>query len=156
MNFKTLRPVVAAFVVASLAPAVNAGTLGNHPAVQIARTWDARGIDTNTFIVGHPAGTLLASNVVNNPSHSSRPADAQAQAASLLSRSTVTRTSTENAQARSSSIALDAQASAAAVLSGVRVRTTTTEPQQRSDGPVTGSAHVQAAALLSGNRSVAL
>ena len=56
MKLKTLRPLAAALVLASLAHSAIAETLGEHPAVIIARTWSARGIDPNTFIVLHPAG----------------------------------------------------------------------------------------------------
>jgi hypothetical protein len=57
MNVKTLRPLAAAaLVVASLAQPAIAETLGEHPAVLVARTWSARGIDPNIFIVLHPAG----------------------------------------------------------------------------------------------------
>ena len=56
MNVKTLRPLAAAaLVVASLAQPAIAETLGEHPAVLVARTWSAREIDPNTFIVAHPA-----------------------------------------------------------------------------------------------------
>ena len=56
MNVKTLRPLTAAaLVVASLAQPAIAKTLGEHPAVIVARTWSTRGIDPNTFIVLHPA-----------------------------------------------------------------------------------------------------
>jgi hypothetical protein len=55
MNVKTLRPLAAALVFASLAPSAIAETLGEHPAVIVARTWSTRGIDPNTFIVLHPA-----------------------------------------------------------------------------------------------------
>ena len=56
MNVKTLRPLAAAaLVVASLAQPAIAETLGEHPAVIVARTWSTRGIDPNTFIVLHPA-----------------------------------------------------------------------------------------------------
>ncbi|HWM42909.1 MAG TPA: hypothetical protein VNP36_10760 [Burkholderiales bacterium] len=55
MNVKTLRPFVAALVLASLAHSAIAETLGEHPAVIVARTWSNRGIDPNTFVVLHPA-----------------------------------------------------------------------------------------------------
>jgi hypothetical protein len=55
MNVKTLRPLAAALVLASLAQSAIAETLGEHPAVIVARTWSSRGIDPNTFIVLHPA-----------------------------------------------------------------------------------------------------
>ena len=155
MNLKTLRPVAAALVIASLAPAAFAETLGNHPAVQVANTWATRGIDVNTFIVGHPAGTLLVSAAVDTPSQpkaTTRPVDAQAQAAALLNPPVVSGTSEENRQARPSSVAKDAQASAAALLSGTRARTETTERHQLSDTRTTGDAQAQAAALLSGSR----
>jgi hypothetical protein len=56
MNVKTLWPLAAALVLASLAQSAIAETLGEHPAVIVARTWSTRGIDPNTFIVLHPAG----------------------------------------------------------------------------------------------------
>lgn len=37
----------------------SAEKLGEHPAVIVARTWSARGIDPNTFIVAHPARLQL-------------------------------------------------------------------------------------------------
>jgi hypothetical protein len=41
-------------------PGTQAGEkLGDHPAVTIAKTWNERGIDPNTFIVAHPAGLKL-------------------------------------------------------------------------------------------------
>ena len=55
MNLKTLRPLAAALVLASLAHSAIAETLGEHPAVIVARTWSTREIDPNTFIVLHPA-----------------------------------------------------------------------------------------------------
>ena len=57
MNVKTLRRLAAALVFASLAHSAIAETLGEHPAVIVARTWNSRGIDPNTFIVLHPAAT---------------------------------------------------------------------------------------------------
>jgi hypothetical protein len=55
MNIKTLQRLAAAFVLGSLATSAVAEGLGEHPAVIVARTWNARGIDPNTFIVLHPA-----------------------------------------------------------------------------------------------------
>jgi hypothetical protein len=56
MDVKTLRLLAAAaLVVASLAQPAIAESLGEHPAVIVARTWNTRGIDPNTFIVLHPA-----------------------------------------------------------------------------------------------------
>src|SRR5262245_17159449 len=55
MNVKTLRRLAAALVLGSLATSAIAEGLGEHPAVAVARTWDTRGIDPNTFIVLHPA-----------------------------------------------------------------------------------------------------
>ena len=54
-NITTLRRLAAALVFASLAHSAIAETLGEHPAVIVARTWSTRGIDPNTFIVLHPA-----------------------------------------------------------------------------------------------------
>ncbi len=58
MNAKILRSVAAALVLTSLAHTAIAQTLGEHPAVLVARTWNNRGIDPNTFIVLHPAGPI--------------------------------------------------------------------------------------------------
>jgi hypothetical protein len=55
MNLKPLRRLAAALVFASLAHSAIAQTLGEHPAVIVARTWNTQGIDPNTFIVLHPA-----------------------------------------------------------------------------------------------------
>ena len=55
MNFKTLRPLVGTLVFASLAHSAIAETLGEHPAVIVARTWSTREIDPNTLIMLHPA-----------------------------------------------------------------------------------------------------
>ena len=57
MNVKTLRRLAAALVFGSLASSAIAQTLGEHPAVIVARTWSTQGIDPNTFIVQHPAAT---------------------------------------------------------------------------------------------------
>jgi hypothetical protein len=61
MNTKFLRPLAAALVVTSLAHSAIAESLGEHPAVIVARTWSSRGIDPNTFIVLHPAGPVWVS-----------------------------------------------------------------------------------------------
>jgi len=55
MNVKTLRRLAAALVFGSLATSAIAETLGEHPAVIVAREWNSRGIDPNAFIVLHPA-----------------------------------------------------------------------------------------------------
>ena len=55
MNVKTLRRLAAALVFAPLAHSAIAETLGEHPAVIVARTWSTPGIDPNTFSVRHPA-----------------------------------------------------------------------------------------------------
>jgi hypothetical protein len=57
MNAKVLSSLAAALVVTSFVPPAIAGPLGEHPAVVVARTWNNRGIDPNTFIVAHPAST---------------------------------------------------------------------------------------------------
>jgi len=61
MYTKVLRTIAAALVVTSLGNAAIAETLGEHPAVLVARTWNSRGIDPNTFIVQHPAGPIWLS-----------------------------------------------------------------------------------------------
>ena len=58
MNVKFVRSLAAATVLASLAHTAIAQTLGEHPAVLVARSWSSRGIDPNTFIVRHPAGPI--------------------------------------------------------------------------------------------------
>jgi len=55
MKVKTLQRLAAALVFGSLATSAIAETLGEHPAVIVAREWNSRGIDPNTFIVLHPA-----------------------------------------------------------------------------------------------------
>ena len=55
MNVITLRRLAAALVLGSLAHSATAETLGEHPAVIVARTWSTQGIDPNTVIVLHPA-----------------------------------------------------------------------------------------------------
>ena len=55
MNVKTLRRFAAFLVFGSLATSAIAETLGEHPAVIVAREWNSREIDPNTFIVLHPA-----------------------------------------------------------------------------------------------------
>ncbi|MGH8286798.1 MAG: hypothetical protein ACRETT_13680 [Steroidobacteraceae bacterium] len=68
MGVKTIGPLAAALVLASLTHSAVAETLGEHPAVLVARTWSTRGIDPNTFIVAHPArlGLLAASPTERN------------------------------------------------------------------------------------------
>jgi hypothetical protein len=61
MNAKILHSLAAALVVTSLAHSAIAESLGQHPAVLVARTWSSRGIDPNTFIVLHPAGPVWIS-----------------------------------------------------------------------------------------------
>lgn len=65
MNTKTLRSLAAALVATSLPLPAIAESLGEHPAVLVARTWSSRGVDTNTlglipntFAVMHPAGPI--------------------------------------------------------------------------------------------------
>lgn len=67
MNVKTLRSLAAALMVTSVAQPAIAETLGEHPAVLVAQSWNSRGIDPNTlgvipntFIVLHPAGPIWA------------------------------------------------------------------------------------------------
>ena len=82
MNVKTLRPFVAALVLASLAHSAIAETLGEHPAVIVARTWSNRGIDPNTFIVLHPAAPQF---LAASPTEKDRAARAQASSAAKAS-----------------------------------------------------------------------
>ena len=58
MNARILGSLVTALVVTSVAHPAIAESLGEHPAVLVARTWGSRGIDPNTFIVRHPAGPI--------------------------------------------------------------------------------------------------
>jgi hypothetical protein len=64
MNIKLSQSLAAVtLVVAGLAQPVFAETPGQHPAVLVQKSWNARGIDPNTFIVAHPARlTLLAAS----------------------------------------------------------------------------------------------
>lgn len=57
MNVKSLRRLAAAFLLASLATSAIAESLGEHPAVTVAREWTTQGIDPNIFIVLPPAAT---------------------------------------------------------------------------------------------------
>lgn len=61
MNAKVLSSLSAALVVSSFVPPAMAEPLGEHPAVVVARTWNNRGIDPNTFIVAPPASTQWVS-----------------------------------------------------------------------------------------------
>jgi hypothetical protein len=65
MKAKTLRSLAAALVVTSLPHVAIAESLGEHPAVLVARTWSSSGIDPNTlgiipnsFVFLHPAGPM--------------------------------------------------------------------------------------------------
>lgn len=65
MNAKTLRALAAALLVTSLPLPVIAESLGEHPAVLVARKWSSRAVDPNTlglvpntFVFLHPAGPL--------------------------------------------------------------------------------------------------
>lgn len=44
---------------AGINTAQSAEKLGEHPAVLVARTWNTRSIDPNTFVVAHPARLQL-------------------------------------------------------------------------------------------------
>jgi hypothetical protein len=61
MNTKVLSSLTAALVVTSFVPPAIAEPMGDHPAVVVARTWNHRGIDPNTFIVAPPASTQWVS-----------------------------------------------------------------------------------------------
>jgi hypothetical protein len=83
-------------------------------------------------------------------------ADAQIQAAALLSRPLTPATTTLERSSSVSETAIDAHASAAALLSGHRIaRQATMSPAARrlSYGQKAADAHSQAAALLSGTRT---
>ena len=58
-----------AFSASSLA---SAESLGEHPAVIVAREWNSRGIDPNTFIVLHPAAPRF---LAASPAEKDRVAD---------------------------------------------------------------------------------
>ena len=76
MNAKVLSSLAAALVVTSVVPPAIAEPLGEHPAVVVARTWNNRGIDPNTFIVAHPASTRWVSEApktADKPAHASEP-----------------------------------------------------------------------------------
>jgi hypothetical protein len=88
MNAKILRSLAAAAVVASSAHPAIAESLGEHPAVLVARTWSSRGIDPNTFIVLHPAGPiwLNASPTANKNNATRDPLPRTAKTASASSK----------------------------------------------------------------------
>ncbi|HEY2401313.1 MAG TPA: hypothetical protein VGI23_13230 [Steroidobacteraceae bacterium] len=74
MNAKVLSSLSAALIVSSLVSPVMAEPLGEHPAVVVARTWNQRGIDPNTFIVAPPASTQWVSEApktADNLAHAS-------------------------------------------------------------------------------------
>jgi hypothetical protein len=65
MNTKTLRSLAIALLVSSLPLPAIAESLGEHPAVLVARAWNSRDVDPNTlglipntFVFLHPAGPL--------------------------------------------------------------------------------------------------
>ena len=77
MNAKVISSLAAALVVTSFVPPAIAEPLGEHPAVVVARTWNNRGIDPNTFIVAHPASTRWVSEApktADKLTHASEPA----------------------------------------------------------------------------------
>jgi hypothetical protein len=55
----------------------------DHPAVLVAKTWSARGIDPNTFIVGHPARLQLASASPTSDDSAANQSAANARVATL-------------------------------------------------------------------------
>jgi hypothetical protein len=55
LSAKTLGRLAVALVFGSLATSAIAESLGEHPAVIVAREWNSQGVDPNTFIVLHPA-----------------------------------------------------------------------------------------------------
>jgi hypothetical protein len=60
------------------------GKLDEHPAVLVAQTWNTRGIDHNTFIVGHPARLQL---IAASPTEKdSQRAEAEATASTEVTR----------------------------------------------------------------------
>ena len=76
MNAKVIGSLAAALVVTSFVPPAIAEPLGEHPAVVVARTWNNRGIDPNTFIVAHPASTRWVSEApktADKLAHASEP-----------------------------------------------------------------------------------
>jgi hypothetical protein len=56
-----ISTLLAATAVTGIAQSADksAEKLGEHPAVIVARNWNARSIDPNTFIVAHPARLQL-------------------------------------------------------------------------------------------------
>lgn len=57
---------------APAAARVTAKTSGNHPAVLVAQSWNSRGIDPNTFIVQHPAGSTWLNTPVTGTENATR------------------------------------------------------------------------------------
>ncbi len=73
MNAKVLSSLTAALVVTSFVPPAIAEPMGDHPAVVVARTWNHRGIDPNTFIVAPPASTQWVSEAPKTADESLTP-----------------------------------------------------------------------------------
>lgn len=57
---------------APAAARVTAKTSGNHPVVLVAQSWNSRGIDPNTFIVQHPAGSTWLNTPVTGTENATR------------------------------------------------------------------------------------
>jgi hypothetical protein len=60
MNTRFMAVMGALTLGAVLAQPASADRLGQHPAVLVMQKWQTRGIDPNTFIVLHPAGSTWA------------------------------------------------------------------------------------------------
>jgi len=77
MNAKVLSSLTAALVVTSFVPPAIAEPMNDHPAVVVARTWNQRGIDPNTFIVAPPASTQWVSEAPKTADEVSHASESQ-------------------------------------------------------------------------------
>ena len=98
---------------------------------------------------------LISAILATTAAIADAPVDAQAQAATLLSRPHVSRATKIETRTQSPSPALDAHQSAAALLSGSRPRNEVNSAAASNGTRVSTDAQSQAAALLSGSRSFA-
>ena len=158
MNTKVLSSLATALVVTSFVPPAIAEPLGEHPAVVVARTWNNRGIDPNTFIVAHPASTRWVSaapKTADTLAHTSEPRKLHWSAAigtGYAARSTatnpkVTSSGETNANGTSSSHSVPGSPHWTATIGTGTAATSTTavtdtkEPLSSGTKPVVATAH---------------
>jgi hypothetical protein len=158
MNAKVLSSIAAALVVSSLTQPAIAEPLGEHPAVVVARTWNNRGIDPNTFLVAHPASTRWVSEApktADKLAHAGEPRKLHWSAAigtgyaarATATNSRVTSTSETNADGTGPSHGVPASAHWTATIGTGTAATSTSaltdikEPPSSGTKPVVAAAH---------------